>query len=298
MRLPKIYESHTDIESDAPFIFHLDYLNRADKFLMHWHENIELLYFKEGIADVLCNTVRVRVEPGDIAVVNSCVLHTIESVSERCEYYCLIVDLKFCNEYALPVGVAPIQNWVHDAACSGIFEEIIAELQDRPPYYKTAVKARMIELIIRLLRLSEEVLADSRCSIRQLEMVRKAMAFISQHYNEPISVDNIAKEVGYSKYYFCRVFKEITGRPVAVYINELRCDKARQLICSGQANITESAEACGFHNLSYFTRTYKHLFGTLPSAAKKDAEQRARIDSPYVNPCVIREIADSENAAE
>ena len=284
------YESHAGIEADFPFIFHPDYLSRQDKFLMHWHENIELLYFTDGRADVLCDSVRLRAEAGSLVVINPYTLHSVEAVSDRCEYHTLIVDLGFCGRIGLPVGVLPIQNLVHDGAASQIFERLITEEATRPSYYKAAFQAGVIELLTRLLRLSEQSdLPESRDSTHQLEMVRGAMSYIARRYAQPIQVEEVARSVGYSKYYFCRIFKEITGRTVVVYINELRCDRARQLICSGECNISESAERCGFHNLSYFTRAYKQFFGILPSAARKEAARRAAHRPQYVNPCVVRD---------
>ena len=289
------YESHAGIEADFPFIFHPDYLNREDKFLMHWHENIELLYFTNGRADILCDSVRLRVEGGDIAVVNPYTLHSVEAVSDRCEYYTLIVDRGFCSRMELPVGVRPIRNLVRDEAAAGCFERLIMEEAGCASYYKAAFKAAVTELLVRLLRLSEQsALPENKYSSRPLDMVRSAMSYIARHYTTPISVEEIAREVGYSKYYFCRIFKEITGRTVVVYINELRCNRARQLIFSGECNISESAERCGFHNLSYFTRAYKSFFGVLPSAARKEAARQALHKPQYVNPCVVRSPSQKE----
>lgn len=290
MQLGEKYESHTGIDADLPIIFHFDYLNSSDKFIMHWHENIELLYFVSGTAQLTCDTDTFRVTKGELAVINPYTLHSIDAVTPRCEYYCLIVDLNFCNQSGLPIGMSRIKSHILEPATGKIFKEIIAEFEAESQYYKTVVKAQIIQLLAYLLRkysISSE--NNTKSNIRQLEMVRKAMSYIAMHYDQPLTVEEISRAVGYSKYYFCRFFKEITGRTVVVYINELRCDRARQLICSGECNISESAERCGFHNLSYFTRIYKQLFGILPSYAKRDAYEKSLQIKQYVNTCVIRQ---------
>lgn len=48
------------------------------------------------------NTI-VQVNPGEIAVIGSNQLHTLESISERCLYYCLIIDKRLCEELEIPV---------------------------------------------------------------------------------------------------------------------------------------------------------------------------------------------------
>ena len=71
-----------------------------------------------------------------------------------------------------------------------------------------------------------------------------------------------------SKYYFCRAFKQATGQTVTQYINWVRCSHARRLLASGECNVGEAAERCGFHNLSYFTRVYRRQYGRVPSKEK------------------------------
>ncbi len=284
------YESHTGMQEDFPFIMHPDYLNRSDKFLMHWHENIELLLFTSGRANILCNAVQLHAEQDDLVIIQPYALHSIESVTNQCEYYCLIIDRKFCHQFGLPVDLWPVQNLIQDHHIRQLYENIISENQKQPPYYKAAVRAYAIQLLTQLLRMGKSAdPAESKHNSQQLEMVRKAMSYITLHYAQSVSVEDIARAAGYSKYYFCRIFKEITNRTVVAYLKELRCDRARQLICTGACNVSESAEKCGYHNLSYFTRSYKQVFGILPSEARNDAEQKALHSPHYINPCVIRD---------
>lgn len=63
---------------------------------------------------------------------------------------------------------------------------------------------------------------------------------------------------------FRRLFVEYTGKSPIEYRNDLRLKKAKELLQSGEYNVSESAEAVGFSNLSFFTRLYKKKFGTSP----------------------------------
>ena len=98
------YEYHEYEDKRLRVIFHLDELQRTGStFHMHWHENIELLYFVGGTATVQEDNTIVQVNPGEIAVIGSNQLHTLESISERCLYYCLIIDKRLCEELEIPV---------------------------------------------------------------------------------------------------------------------------------------------------------------------------------------------------
>lgn len=49
------------------------------------------------------------------------------------------------------------------------------------------------------------------------------------------------------------------------YLNMVRCEHARELLQMGKLSVSECASLCGFQNSSYFTKTYKHYIGELPS---------------------------------
>ena len=48
--------------------------------------------------------------------------------------------------------------------------------------------------------------------------------------------------------------------------------QARRLLASGECNVGEAAERCGFHNLSYFTKVYRRQYGRAPSQEKQRAK--------------------------
>lgn len=265
MHLPEGYEQHKHKDPTFPIIFRYDRLTANRNFLMHWHENIEILCFTEGRCTVLCDTIPVEVSAGDIAIVNSCALHHLRALTPYCRYYCLIVDKTFCNDFKIPVGEMNLRMKITDEISVNHIINIVQEMKEKAPYYKTIVKAEVLQLLSRLYRNETDNELISALQIHPLDMVRKGITFIRQHYCEELSVDDICGHVGFSKYYFCRNFKRITGKTVVNYINFLRCDHARRLLMTGQCNVSESAERCGFHNMSYFTKTYKKQFGILPS---------------------------------
>lgn len=263
---PNSYEQIVLEDPGFPVIFHQDFLNDKSNFLTHWHENIEILYFRKGTGVVYCDTVPVYANAGNTVVVNTCVLHSIHSVTPDCYYDCLIIDKQFFEKLELPFEESRFGSLVEDEDVQNHFDKIVREVSSKNPYYKIAVKAEVLSLIARLFRIALQapIAREDRIS-RRLDMVRAAIIYIRRHYKEELTVDEICSRVGFSKYYFCRVFREITGKTVVETINFLRCSHARGLLLTGRCNVSESAERSGFHNLSYFSRTYKRHMGELPS---------------------------------
>lgn len=77
--------------------------------------------------------------------------------------------------------------------------------------------------------------------------------------------ETIAAEIGVSPNYLTRVFQEYLGMSLHKYILNITIEKAQQILLSGNANITETAERCGFSSIHVFSKTFKNMVGISPS---------------------------------
>lgn len=262
------YENHVYKDTNFPIIFHEIDLSRGHKeFTMHWHENIELLYFIEGKGAVTCDILQLEAGAGDIVVVNSNNLHDVQSVTPNCRYYCLIVDKFFCDSFDLLVGDICFVELINDKLIREYFDIIIQEMLSLKAYYKVSVKSSILRILIHLCR---HYSVDNTAMIhlkggKKLDMVKAAISHIRKHYKEELSIDEICSNIGFSKYYCCHIFKEITGRTIVDYINFLRCSYAHKQLSLGTRNVSEIMEMSGFKNLSYFSKVYKKHMGKCPS---------------------------------
>ena len=160
-----------------------------------------------------------------------------------------------------------------DAEIFGDMHRIAEELRNRRDYYQISVRAHILNIFTRLCRDHQAEPAEEHSvrSRRKLENIKRAVCYIRENYAAPLTIDGICGELGFSKYYFCRMFKEITGQTVFDYLNNIRCMNAHILLNSGQYNVSEAARLCGFWNVSYFTTQYKKYLGALPSETKSNA---------------------------
>jgi DNA-binding response OmpR family regulator len=96
-------------------------------------------------------------------------------------------------------------------------------------------------------------------------LVRKAMAYIHQHYPEPISLKQVARSVGVSKEYLARCFHQETRVTLVTYLNRYRIGQAKARLETGEKNLTEIALAVGFSSGPYFSRVFRQEVGMPPS---------------------------------
>jgi len=72
-----------------------------------------------------------------------------------------------------------------------------------------------------------------------------------------------------SKYHFCRLFKQLTGKSAGDYICQLRINNALTLLRESDLNITEIAMASGFNDTNYFCRVFKKCQKSSPSKIRQ-----------------------------
>ena len=100
-----------------------------------------------------------------------------------------------------------------------------------------------------------------------LNVLSEAVDFLL--FKTSFNIDNLSKHLGMSRSHLYRKIKDLTGYSANSFIQELRMQRALQLIRNKYGNITQVALESGFSNLSYFARSFQKRFGVLPLKAAK-----------------------------
>jgi len=283
------YEKIDMVSRDFPVIFHLSRLctDKNSFFSSHWHEKIEFLYFIKGRGIIICNTNKLDVYPGVLAVVNSNELHTGYCTSPCLEYYCIIVDDSLFRGGHTGVCEAKYINPIYqnrilfknrienDKEIDKCMNSIIEEYEKAEVGFELSVKSYLFRLLVLLLRNHAELVLAPReynARVRRLNSLNNILVYIENNFNQDITIDKLCSMANFSKYYFCHIFKEITGKSVSDYVNQTRINKAEAMLRSSRINVTEAAMACGFSDANYFTRIFKKYKNRTPSQLMKEAD--------------------------
>jgi AraC-like DNA-binding protein len=89
--------------------------------------------------------------------------------------------------------------------------------------------------------------------------------YIREHYTQDLGLEQIADEIGVSVKYVSRVFKDKTGENLTDYINEVRIEKAKEMLVQTDLRVNDIAEKIGIHSRTTFLRVFKKVEGISPN---------------------------------
>ena len=103
------------------------------------------------------------------------------------------------------------------------------------------------------------------------DLVDKIIEFINEDFNnQDLSIEKIADNFGMNATYIGRLFKNYTQKGINELINEVRIDKAKELLQSDKNSIEVISQKCGFSNMSYFYKVFKSINGATPNEYRKN----------------------------
>lgn len=279
-----LYENMDMMDQNLPIIYHKDFLSKSggsDHFECHWQETMEFLYFTKGKALIKCNSLELLANEGDLIVINSNELHQGFCVSDYVEYHCIIFktslfqsrNIDTCEtKYINPISQNLIlfKNKIeNNHEISKYIHAFVKEYKAKEIGYEMAVKATLYQLLVLLLRNHVQVVLTSKeydARMKNLNRLNSVLEYIENNYIDKITLDQLCTMANLSRFYFCRIFKDITGKSLGEYLNQLRMNKAEALLESGDINVTEAALSCGFNDINYFSRLFKKYKNKSPSS--------------------------------
>lgn len=234
---------------------------RIQKSRIGFHD---LTFVIGGRANYFINGEKFTVEAGDLVYVPGGSIreaHTFkESPMHAYPFNFFWADPH--NDVHLPFGV--VTKKVITKEILGYIREFNHVWISKNPFYLIQARA-LFELILHRL-----LSGFHRQSTLQMDLrIKKLTAYLSDHFSEDITINDLAERLNLHPVYLGKLFKINTGTTYKEYLHRIRINNAEMLLSAGDFTVTEAAERCGYHDISYFSKVFKELKGYPPSAAKK-----------------------------
>jgi AraC-like DNA-binding protein len=142
----------------------------------------------------------------------------------------------------------------------------------REAFFATrTVPAKQHEAIIKLLTIFAQHLSmlSNQVVVQQDNaeppVITRAKEFIQEHQTENLRLGHVAKAVNTSTFYFCKMFKKVTGINFTEYLSRIRIEKSKNLLLNPNLRVSEIAFEVGFQSLTHFNRVFKKILGHSPT---------------------------------
>ena len=253
--------------SDLPIDYYFDTTKkRGTIFLVNKHSDLEILFITRGNLKIHLDNEVFFGEVGDIIVINPNVLHNIIAHSEEVTYECLIIDKNYLEKNGLLLENKHIKEVIKDGTLFNLVSAIKRSVLECQPFYQAKSNIDILRLSLGLFE-NHSITRDKHPpQSNSLISIEKSISYINKNFNSDVTIDDIAAHIGYSKFYFCRKFKEITGYTPATYINMQRIKYAYNKLRHSDVAVNDIAFECGFKSVAYFSITFKKYIGINPSS--------------------------------
>lgn len=252
---------------------------------LHWHLEMEIIYIKKGCGIVSIDLSPASVNEGDIILIAPGQLHGISQYENtRLEYENILFDLSMLeakgNDSCTSDFFAPLRH--SHVPAKNIYtsadkkHEKIAYWLDQadeicktfPQAYQLYIKSCLFGLFYELFA-DREITAAPKKTLPSLEKLKMIIKYVENHYQDRITIEQIASFCDYSQSHFMKYFKNAMGISFIEYLNDYRLMMAARLLLASDSNILSISQEVGFENLSYFNRSFKKKFNITPSAYRK-----------------------------
>lgn len=260
----------------------------------HWHRAVELFYMESGSLEYTTPNGKWTFPAGSGGFVNSNVLHTSRATRRRARNTQLLhlfepslIAGEFGGQmekkYVLPLISDPAVEVIalrpEIPAEAALLEQICAAFQisEEEWGYEFRLREALTRIWMGLLELTCPAAEQKEPPSRAGEPIKELMIYIHEHYGQPISVEELAREGHISKRACFRLFRETLHMTPVEYIRACRLRAACRLLAESGTPLSEIAQQCGLGSGSYFGKVFREAYGCTPTEYRRRWHDRDRI---------------------
>jgi len=247
----------------------------AGHYDSHMHSAVEIILPAAGAAIYHLPGETYRVEAGQVLFVPSGCMHMLTEVEGTRRHLILFEPNPL---YSLPdmPGISPMTQKPIYLTDGGEMHtqvrDLLMQMVDcyfkREPMWNSQCYAYLLQAYALL---GKQYILSTRPQETPMtrsidpEIMNSAITYIGQNYMNDLSLEDVARFTGFSKYYFSRTFKDFFGISFSAFLTTRRLNAAANLLANSNCSIQEIARASGFGSVATFNRVFREHKNCTPT---------------------------------
>ncbi|AIQ65496.1 AraC family transcriptional regulator [Paenibacillus stellifer] len=236
------------------------------KFPNHFHEYYVIGFIEKGQRLLSCKNKEYTIEPGDLLLFNPRDNHACEQIDgQTLDYRCINIQPEIMSKAICEItGKEYLPYFTSQVVFHSDLVVVLRELHQM--LMEEESDFRKEEIFFFLLEQLVEEYTEQAVPAGNTEQSMEARAicdFLENHYMENITLNDLCKLTGLSKYYLLRSFTKQKGISPYSYLETIRIDKAKKMLEQGILPIDVALQT-GFTDQSHFSNFFKKFIGLTP----------------------------------
>jgi YesN/AraC family two-component response regulator len=305
------YEEYSEVEGTflKAYLFEDKYFlssyenigtNKQERFMevyAHKHNYIELNYVWSGKCTQIINGTKVVCEQGDICILDTKTVHSVEKADEndiiinilmRKEFFAATFFNRITKQGILAEFLMDAVMKVHDVKQYLLFktqgnkkidrlmEDLLCEYYSDALGKREVMESQMIILFTELLRTYRGTTSQHTKHNEVTIKIFDILEYIEKNY-EFCTLQSVAQHFSLNEKYLTMLLKKRTGRSFIEHLQEQKINKAKMLLTNTDLPITEIIELCGYNNTHFFYKKFYEVEDCTPAQYRKDIKKAKSI---------------------
>lgn len=249
--------------------------------VMHWHEDLQLIYVLRGSIELRTLDSSIRLGAGDGVFINKNIVHYVQQL-EDCHYNSFLFPDYFLGFYLESPAKRFVDNVTsqeqlafvrfgkkQDWCC-----EILSILHRLSELEKNKTEFYVYDVLVLLSQIWLTMCKNILLPVGKVQnttngRMQKFLSYIEQHYAEDVSLEDLSQSANVSKSECLRCFKLSMQTTPYKYLVEYRLSKAASMLKNSDSAVEMIAANVGFHQASHFGKCFREKTGMSPSEYRK-----------------------------
>lgn len=236
--------------------------------LAHFHRSIELIYCVSGCKTVVADGVSYDMSEGDFLLLPPFTVHLFPSTQAKS--LCVVMPVEYSNIFEDALGEKALECLVFTdkSVTKEAFKQLLKLENESSPLAKDGIYRYVLGFLLRHARLV------NTGKKRQDSFAFTVLNYLENHYDEKLTLEKAASDLGYNRCYFSTLFKSSFHVGFCEHLALLRVEKSLPLL--KKMPISEAAEKVGFGSLQSYYNAFRKAKSISPAAYRAKSRHNTK----------------------